>query len=199
MRLDMGCARLVTTLGATLVLLAPAAAQETESGGAKAPSSAEYRIGIADELRITVWREPDLSLPVIVRPDGSITVPLVGDVRALGRTATEITREITSALTKYIKEPIVTVIVEQINSNTIYVIGEVNRQGSIELRQRTRFLQALAMAGGLTEFADKSRVVLLREEGGREVVREIDYRRLIRGEAPGDNLYVQPGDTIIVY
>jgi polysaccharide export outer membrane protein len=146
-----------------------------------------------------VWREPDLSLPVIVRPDGSITVPLVGDVRALGRTATEITREITSALTKYIKEPIVTVIVEQINSNTIYVIGEVNRQGSIELRQRTRFLQALAMAGGLTEFADKSRVVLLREEGGREVVREIDYRRLIRGEAPGDNLYVQPGDTIIVY
>jgi polysaccharide export outer membrane protein len=91
------------------------------------------------------------------------------------------------------------VIVEKINSNTIYVIGEVNRQGSIELRQRTRFLQALAMAGGLTEFADKSRVVLLREEGGREVVREIDYRRLIRGEAPGDNLYVQPGDTIIVY
>lgn len=199
MRLDMGCARLATSLCATFVLLAPAAAQQTESAPTKAASPAEYRIGIADELRITVWREPDLSLPVIVRPDGNITVPLVGDVRASGRTATEITREIASALTKYIKEPIVTVIVSQINSNTIYVIGEVHRQGSIELRQRTRFLQALAMAGGLTEFADKSRVVLLREEGGREVVREIDYRRLIRGEAPEDNLYVQPGDTIIVY
>jgi len=199
MMLDLRCGRLAASLGAALLLLAPAAAQETESAGTMPANPAEYRIGISDELRITVWREPDLSLPVIVRPDGSITVPLVGDVRAAGRTATEITREITAALTKYIKEPIVTVIVEQINSNTIYVIGEVNRQGGIELRQRTRILQALAMAGGLTEFADKSRVVLLREEGGREVVREIDYRKLIRGEAPGENLYLQPGDTIIVY
>jgi len=197
--LDVRCGRLAALCGAALLLLAPAAAQETESAGTKPANPAEYRIGISDELRITVWREPDLSLPVIVRPDGNITVPLVGDVRAATRTAMEITREITGALTKYIKEPIVTVIVERINSNTIYVIGEVHRQGDIELRQRTRFLQALAMAGGPTEFADKSRMVLLREEGGREVVREIDYRKLIRGEAPGENIYLQPGDTIIVY
>ena len=157
-----------------------------------AASPDEYRIGISDQLRISVWREEDVSLPVIVRPDGKITVPLVGDVQAAGRTATDITRQIAQALTKYIKEPIVTVIVEEINSNTVYVIGEVNRQGAIELRQRTRFLQALAMAGGLTEFADKSRIVLLREVDGREVVRELDFKRLIRGEAPEENVYLRP-------
>src|SRR5262245_20428369 len=117
MRLNMRAGALATSLGATLMLLVPVAAQEAQSSGTKAASPAEYRIGISDELRISVWREPDLSLPVIVRPDGSITVPLVGDIRAAGRTATEITREIASALTKYIKEPIVTVIVEKINSN----------------------------------------------------------------------------------
>ena len=121
------------------------------------------------------------------------------DIQAAGRTATDITKQIGDALTKYIKEPIVTVIVEEINSNTVYVIGEVNRQGAIELRQRTRFLQVIAMAGGLTEFADKSRMVLLREEGGREVVRELDFRKLIRGETPEDNVYLRPGDTVIVY
>jgi polysaccharide export outer membrane protein len=183
-----------------MMLLAPLASVAlAEQADSTVAAPNEYRIGISDKLRVSVWREEDVSLPVIVRPDGKITVPLVGDVLAAGRTATDITQEIAQALKKYIKEPIVTVIVEEINSNTIYVIGEVNRQGAIELQQRTRFLQAIAMAGGLTEFADKSRVVLLREENGREVVRELDFKKLIRGEAPEENVYLRPGDTIIVY
>ena len=198
MRSVLHCHRRAACLGAALMLLAPGAlAQPPDSTTTARPD--EYRIGIADELRISVWREEDVSLRVIVRPDGKITVPLVGDIHAAGRTATDITQQIAQALTKYIKEPIVTVIVEAINSNTVYVIGEVRRQGAIELRQRTRFLQVLAMAGGLTEFADKSRMVLLRDEGGREVVRELDFRKLIRGQTPEENVFLRPGDTIIVY
>ena len=169
--------RMAACLGAAMMLLAfSASVALAEQPGTTTAGPNEYRIGISDKLRVSVWREEDVSLPVIVRPDGKITVPLVGDVLAAGRTATDITQEIAQALKKYIKEPIVTVIVEEINSNTIYVIGEVNRQGAIELQQRTRFLQAIAMAGGLTEFADRSHVVLLREENGREVVRELETK-----------------------
>ena len=116
--------RRAACLGAAMMLLAPGAlAQPPDSTTATARPD-EYRIGIADELRISVWREEDVSLRVIVRPDGKITVPLVGDIHAAGRTATDITQQIAQALTKYIKEPIVTVIVEEINSNTVYVLGD---------------------------------------------------------------------------
>jgi polysaccharide export outer membrane protein len=175
-----------------LLLSAAAPAQEPP------PTVAEYVIGVADRLKVSVWREDEVSLEVSVRPDGKITVPLVGDVQAAGRTASEIARQLTTALAKYIKEPVVTVIVTEVNSFKVYVIGEVNRQGELLLRKQTRLLQALAMAGGLTQFADKDNIVLVREEGGRESRRRIEYRNLVREEGSADNVHLKPGDTIIV-
>jgi polysaccharide export outer membrane protein len=159
---------------------------------------AEYVIGVEDVLDIVVWREEDTTLEVIVRPDGKITVPLVGDVQAAGRTASEIADQLTESLSRYIKEPLVAVIVSEINSFRVYVIGEVNSQGVLELRQRTRLLQALALAKGLTEFANKSDIVLIREENGRIERMRFDYKKLVKDENASDNIYVKPGDTIIV-
>ena len=102
------------------------------------PPVDEYRIGVEDKLAISVWREPEVSLSISVRPDGKITVPLVGDVQAAGRTASEITDQLSEALSTYIKEPVVTVIVTEVNSFKVFVIGEVNRQGEQRLRKKTR-------------------------------------------------------------
>jgi polysaccharide export outer membrane protein len=180
------------------VTLIPAAAPRVRGADEPAPLVDDYVIGVEDRLQISVWREPELSLDVVVRPDGKITVPLVGDVQAAGRTATQVADELKSKLAVLIKQPVVTVIVAEINSFRVYVIGEVNRQGVLQLARRVRLLQALALAGGLSQFADKSNIVLVREENGNEVRRRIDYRKLIREEDSSMNIYVKPGDTIIV-
>ncbi len=160
--------------------------------------SADYKIGVEDRLRISVWREPDLDRTVIVRPDGKITVPLIGDCAAAGRTPAELSQQIAGALSRYIRDPIVTVTVEEINHFKVYVLGEVNQQGVLQLRRRTRLLEALALAGGLTQFADKSKLVVIRDEGGREQRIEVDYRKIVNGEQPELNIYLKPGDTILV-
>jgi polysaccharide export outer membrane protein len=161
------------------------------------PETGEYIIGVEDRLSVAVWREPDLVRTVIVRPDGKITFPLVGDIQASGRSASELDTQITAALEKFIKEPVVSVIVEEINNFKIYLIGEVARQGEIILRRRTRLLQAIALAGGLTAYADKSKVTIIRDENGREVRINIDYRRVASGERPESNIFLKPGDTIV--
>lgn len=172
----------------------------TRLGAQERPAEpvAEYTIGVEDKLSISVWREADLTRTVLVRPDGKITFPLIGDVKAAGRTARELDEEITTSISRYMKEPVVTVIVEEINHFKVYVLGEVTKQGEVVLRQPTRLLQALALAGGLTQFADKSNLVLVREEDGREARTRIDYRKLANGDRPELNHYLKPGDTIIV-
>lgn len=160
--------------------------------------SGEYIIGVEDQLSISIWREPDLDRTVTVRPDGKITFPLVGDIQAEGRTSRQLMVDITGALTKFIKEPVVTVIVEEINSFKVYVLGEVTTQGELRLRRRTRFLDALALAGGLTNFANKSDIILIRNEDGRSVRINVDYRQVIKGEKADSNFFLKPGDTIIV-
>jgi polysaccharide export outer membrane protein len=163
-----------------------------------APAPSEYTVGVEDRLAISVWNEPELERTVIVRPDGKITYPLVGDIAAAGRTTRQLTNDITEVLARYIKEPVVTVIVEEINSFKVYVLGEVTTQGELQLKKRTRLLEALALAGGLTSFADRSNIVLLRTEGNRDTTTRIDYRRVVKGEDPALNIYLKPGDTIIV-
>jgi len=196
MPVRIGFGRLPLVLIAAFTLIAPGLWAQPSEGASRAP--VEYVIGVEDVLDIVVWREEDVTLRVIVRPDGKITVPLVGDVQAAGRTASEIADQLREALSRYIKEPIVAVIVTEINSFRVYIIGEVNSQGVLELRQRTRLLQALALARGLTEFADKSDIVVIREENGRVERMQFDYKKLVRDEDAADNIYVKPGDTIIV-
>jgi polysaccharide export outer membrane protein len=174
--------------GGTAVL-----AQELER-----PETSDYIIGVEDVLGVSVWQEEELSLSVNVRPDGKVTFPLVGDVVAAGRTPSILAEELTESLKRYIKDPVVTVIVEEINHFKVFVLGEVNTQGVLQLRGRTRLLEALALAGGLTEFADKSNIVLVRYETGKERRRKIDYRKVVNGGRPELNVYLKPGDTIIV-
>lgn len=165
---------------------------------APAPSGDEYVLGVEDKLAVSVWKEIDLNKSVVIRPDGKITFPLVGDVQAAGRTPRQLTEDLTKALARYIKEPVVTVVVDEINSFKVFVLGEVTTQGALNLRRRTRLLEAIAMAGGMSQYADKSNVVLLRYEDGKESRTRIDYKRVVSGEKPELNVFLKPGDTVIV-
>ena len=163
-----------------------------------ASASSDYIIGVEDTLAISVWKEPELTQAgVVVRPDGKISFPLVGDLQAAGKTPRQLAQTLTESLARYIKEPIVTVIVQQINNFKVYVIGEVGHQGELALKRRTRLLQAVALAGGLSPYANKT-IVVVRDEAGRDVRTEIDYRKVLSGERPEQNIYLKPGDTIIV-
>ncbi len=158
----------------------------------------EYTIGVEDVLTVFVWKEEDLNKTVIVRPDGKISFPLVSDIVAEGMTCEQLSEKIKEKLLVYIKEPNVTVIVDEINSFKVYVLGEVVRQGVYMLRSPARLLQVLAMAEGLNEFANKSDIVVIRRESGREKRIRLDYKKIISGSKPDDNIYIKPGDTIIV-
>jgi len=157
-----------------------------------------YRIGIEDELRIFVWGEPDLSGSFRVLPDGSISLPLANDVPVEGLTTLEVRQAVRDALGKFINDPNVTVIVESINSYRVYFLGEVARQGALNFYRPTRLMQAIAAAGGLTEFAKKE-ITLVRERGGVEKRFRIDYKRLINGDPGQENIVLEPGDTLIFH
>jgi polysaccharide export outer membrane protein len=171
--------------------------QEEQARQQAAATSADYVIGVEDVLSISVWKEPELTKSVSVRPDGKVSFPLVGDLQASGKTPQQLSQTLTEALARFIKEPIVTVTVEQINNFKVYLLGEVGAQGELTLKRRTRLMQLISQAGGLSPYASK-KIVIVREEGGREVRTEIDYRKLISGEQPELNIYLKPGDTIIV-
>jgi len=161
-------------------------------------SAEEYVLGVEDKLSVSVWKEVDLTKTVSVRPDGKITFPLVGDAQAAGRTAKQLSEDLTRSLSKFIKEPVVTVVIEEINNFKVFVLGEVTLQGALTLRRRTRLLEAIALAGGMTQYADKSNLVLIRYEDGKESRSRIDYRKVVNGERPEWNVFLRPGDTIIV-
>jgi len=180
-------------LSALALQVTPARAQTAATGSVE-----EFVLGVEDKLSISVWKEPDLTKSVIIRPDGKITFPLVGDVQAAGRAPRQLTDDLTKLLARFIKEPVVTVVVEEINNFKVFVLGEVTVQGALNLRRRTRLLEAIALAGGMSKFADKSNVLLLRFEDGKEARTRIDYRKVVSGEKPELNLYLKPGDTIIV-
>ena len=162
------------------------------------PVFEEFVLGIEDKLSVSVWKELDLSKTLSIRPDGKITFPLVGDVQAAGRTPRQLTEDLTKVLGRFIKEPVVTVVDEEINNFKVFVLGEVNLQGALNLRRRTRLLEAIALSGGMSKFADKSNLLLLRFEDGKETRTRIDYRKVVSGEKPELNVYLKPGDTIIV-
>ena len=157
-----------------------------------------YRIGTEDVLEVMVWKNPDLSREVSVRPDGKFSLPLLGEVRASGRTVPDVTAEISERLQVYYKEPPkVSVIVQQVNSHAIYVMGSVGQPGKYVVKTGTTFLQALALAGGLTEFAAPNKIVLRRHgTNGEDQAFRIRYKEVVAGRA--NNVMMQPGDTVIV-
>ena len=169
----------------------------TPSGEEALPSQ-DYIIGSEDSVEVQVWKNPDLSRTVTVRPDGKISLPLIGDVPAAGQSAAQLTEVVTEKLKTYYKEPAqVTVIVHQVNSYAIYVLGEVKGQGKQLVRSGTTFLQAISLAGGFTPFASKNKITLRHRNGdGKETVLLIRYKDVLAGQQA--NLILKPGDTIIV-
>lgn len=160
-------------------------------------ASPEYRLGPEDLLRVSVWENSDLTLDLVVRPDGKISMPLIQDVTAAGRTTIELAEQIRQKLTTYIKEPQVSVIVLQINAPKFFVIGNVVRPGTYPLRAETSVLQALSLAGGFTQFASVKNIKLIRNIAGRQEVRKINYNKLIDDGGEG-NYILGSGDTIVV-
>lgn len=165
---------------------------------ATATTDASYRIGPQDVLRIDVWKETEISRAVPVRPDGKISLPLLNDVQAAGLTAMELANAISEGLKKFITNPQVTVSVTEINSRRVYVTGEVTRPGAFPLLPNMTVLQALTSAGGFTQFARIKNIYVLRSEGGKQVKHPFNYKDVVKGLHPEDNIALQPGDTIVV-
>lgn len=159
----------------------------------------DYLIGPDDTVQIVVWKNPDLSVTVPVRPDGRISVPLVDDVQAAGLTTSELKMVVTEKLEEFVKNPEVTVIVTEVGSKRIYLIGGLANQTTLNLTQDMRVLDAIAAAGGFTTFADKGGIKILRRREGNLVEYRFDYDAFLRGNAPLEsNFLLQPGDTIVV-
>ena len=158
----------------------------------------DYVIGAQDLLVINIWKEPELSHTVPVRPDGRISLPLVEDIQASGLTPIELARAIDTKLRRFITNPIATVIVQESNSHRIYLIGAVARPGAYPLIPQMTVLQALATAGGFQEFAAVKRIVVLRTVGGKNVKYPFNYKQVIRGKWTDQNIMLLNGDTIVV-
>jgi polysaccharide export outer membrane protein len=182
---------------ASVLLLASTAAAENDVKPRSTTSTAEYRIGPGDKLRIEVYKDPQLSQSLQVRPDGKITLPLVGDIDATGATPLELRDTIETSLKEFVTKPVVTVIVVEATAATAYVVGEVNHPGAVTLQGgQLTVLQALALAGGLKDFADAKNIRILRQSpilGIQSVV--FNYKDAIHGAAP---MFLRPGDTVVV-
>jgi polysaccharide biosynthesis/export protein len=186
---------------ATALLLCSATLLSWGQDAAKdAPASvaqASYKIGADDTLHVSVWKEPDLTATLPVRADGMISLPLLNDVQAVGLTPMQLATNITEKLKKYLADPRVTVVVTAMNSQRVYVLGEVLHTGAMNLLPDMTVLQALATAG-FTQFANTKGIYVLRTENGKQQKMPVNYKQLVKGDAMGQNIILKPGDTIVV-
>jgi len=170
----------------------------SSSGGSSAPSAGpDYVIGPEDVLHISVWKENDLTNTLPVRPDGKISMPLLDDVQAAGLTPMQLANSLTDKLKKYISDPRVTVVVTQMNSQKVYITGEVTHTGAMALTPNMTVLQAVASAG-FTQFANTKGIYVLRTEGGKQQKLPFNYKQVVKGESMEQNIVLHPGDTIVV-
>jgi polysaccharide export outer membrane protein len=172
--------------------------QATPQQAGPAAADASYTIGVDDVLDISVWKEPDVSRSVPVRPDGKISLPLINDVQAAGLTPADLATEITGRLKKFLNDPQVTVIVTQINSRRVYVVGGVIRAGAYPLLPGMTVLQAISSAGGFTVYADTKAIRVVRVVDGKQTELPFDYHAVLKGSKSSENILLLPGDTIVV-
>jgi polysaccharide export outer membrane protein len=175
----------------------PAAKSAADFPSPTVEPSADYVIGADDTLHISVWKEPDLTVTLPVRPDGKISLPLLDDVQAAGLTPMALAASVRDKLKKYIADPRVTVVVTAMNSRRIFVTGEVAHPGAMALLPNMTVLQAIS-AAGFTQFANPKRVYLLRTENGRQHKIPFNYKDVVKGNNPEENIPLRPGDTIVV-
>lgn len=181
-----------------LVPASAAPANAVDPGVTAAPAvNTDYRIGPEDLLDISVWRNPDLSRTVPVRPDGKVSLPLVNDIKAAGLTPTALRQELIDRLSEFIPAPEVAVIVREVHSMKIAVVGSVKTPGRYELKSTATVLEMIALAQGFTDFAARDRIVILREENGETKRIPFNYRKVAAGDVQA-NMVVQSGDIIVV-
>lgn len=181
--------------GALAVLLLGLAAGTTPTF---ADSHDPYLVQSADVLSISVWKETDLQLEVLVRPDGFFTFPLAGEIQAKGRSIADIQADIVENISEYIPDPVVTVALLQSLGNKVFVLGKVNRPGEFPLTQDMDVMQALALGGGLATFADEDRISILRRVEGVPQALPFDYKEVSYGRALEQNILLEPGDVVVV-
>ena len=157
-----------------------------------------YTVGIADELQISVWKEPDLSLGVVVRPDGMITLPVINDVYVVGMTTKQVQDILTDKLKPVVAEPQVTVIVKNIHSRKVYLVGQIGRPGSVPLTGHETVLQVLAASGGPSIFAKSDKIYILRQADGKQQKLPFNYKKAIKGNDPKADFPLENGDVIVV-
>ena len=182
---------------AKIASAAPASARTTTNSGTKIGN--DFIIGNEDVLSISVWKEPEISRAVAVRSDGKISLPLMGELVAAGKTPIQLQSEITAGLRPYIAEPAVTVIVQEIKSKRFNILGHVQRPGAYPLNPPMTIMDAIALAGGLREFAKSKSIYVLRESAsGNNVRLPFNYKDVLQGRHPEQNIELQPHDTIVV-
>lgn len=214
MKLILGCTIVSCVLSVLVVGANNIVSGETAGGAAVPPSPAtteaaeksslivtpDYTIGPEDVLEITVWRNADLSKVVVVRPDGRVSLPLIGDVTAVGRTAVQLAEAIASKLKEFKENPQVSIVVKEVNSYSVYVLGEVSKPGKYPLKSKTTLLQAITLASGFTPAAARNKIVVFRfgENGEKDVKIKASYDDIILRDASPQNIHLKPGDTIVV-
>jgi polysaccharide export outer membrane protein len=157
-----------------------------------------YTVKPGDMLSISVWKEPDLQRPALVRPDGAFSFPLVGEVDAKGKTVADLTKTLSQRLARFISDPVVTVSIQEIRGNKIYVIGQVNRPGEFIMNPSVDVMQALSMAGGTTPFASLGDIVVLRRTTNGKQSIPFRYNDVVKGRRMDQNIDLQAGDVVVV-
>jgi len=181
----------------TVWMMAQCAPAQSGDAGKDSDGASDYVIGADDTLRISVWKEPDLSENLPVRPDGKISMPLLNDIQAAGLTPLQLRDSITEKLKKYIADPRVTVVVTAMTSQRVFVTGEVVHSGPVALLPHMTMLQVLGQAG-FTQFANVKGIYVLRTENGKQVKLPFNYKEVVKGNHPEQNIALKPGDTVVV-
>jgi polysaccharide biosynthesis/export protein len=171
---------------------------DDSSGSRTVVTDPDFTIGPEDVLGVLVWRELEVSGDVTVRPDGMITLPLIRDVKAAGMTPAALADRIQTSLREYITDASVTVVVRQLNSRKVFITGEVVHPGSYRLNSSMTVMQLIALAGGLTEFADARNLSIRRTESGRQTAIPFDYKNVVKGKNAEQNILLKPGDMVVV-
>lgn len=193
---------LAILIGAPASALAQSQPQATRNGAPGADAGvalpAGYVIGPEDVINVVIWRNQEMSGDFIVRPDGQISMPLINDVQAAGLTPEQLREQVTKAATKFLEDPSVTVVVKAINSRKVHITGMVQKPGAYPLVSPTSVLQLISIAGGLHEFADSKKILIVRNENGRQVSYKFNYKDVSQGKNLKQNIELKPGDTVIV-
>jgi polysaccharide export outer membrane protein len=163
-----------------------------------AQATAGYTVKPGDTLEISVWKEPDLQRTVLVRPDGQFSFPLVGEVDARNKTVAELNKTVSDRLTKYISDAVVTISVQEIKGNKIFVLGQVNKPGEFIVNPSVNIMQALSMAGGMTPFAATNDIIVLRGQGAQQKGMAFRYNDVVRGRSLDTNIELLSGDIVVV-